>query len=217
MLDKPDLFRDQLRAILRASSRRNVKIMFPMVSSIKEVRRAKQLLEEVKTELTARKVPFDEHLPIGVMIEVPAAAVIAEDLAREVDFFSIGTNDLIQYLIAVDRSNEIVSNLYQEFHPAVVRFLRRILERGKAHNVRVSMCGEMAGDPLATILLVGLGLDEFSVVPTVLPEIKQIIRSVRFTDAKSVAEHALTLQTEEEIIQYLQEVTRSKVPEVLRT
>ncbi|MEK6651259.1 MAG: phosphoenolpyruvate--protein phosphotransferase, partial [Bacteroidota bacterium] len=127
MLDKPQVFLDQLRAILRASSRGNIAIMFPMVSNIKEVRLAKQLLEQAKDELRTRQVPFDERLPVGVMVEVPAAAVIAEDLAREVTFLSIGTNDLIQYLLAVDRGNDIVSELYQEFHPAVVRFLRRII------------------------------------------------------------------------------------------
>lgn len=214
MLDKPSVFMDQLRAILRASSRKNVKIMFPMITSIKELREAKKLLEQAKSELTARGEPYDDNIKVGVMIEVPAAAVIAEDLAREVDFFSIGTNDLIQYLLAVDRSNDVVSALYQEFHPAVVRFLRRIIERGKKGNVKVGMCGEMAGDPLATILLIGLGLDEFSVVPMVLPEIKKIIRSVSFQDAEEIAKHVLSLQTEDEIKSYLKSWMQEKFPDI---
>lgn len=214
MLDKPSVFMDQLRAILRASSRKNVKIMFPMITSIKELRESKRFLEQAKSELTARGEPYDDNIKVGVMIEVPAAAVIAEDLAREVDFFSIGTNDLIQYLLAVDRSNDVVSALYQEFHPAVVRFLRRIIERGKKGNVKVGMCGEMAGDPLATILLIGLGLDEFSVVPMVLPEIKKIIRSVSFQDAEEIAKHVLSLQTEDEIKSYLKSWMQEKFPDI---
>jgi phosphotransferase system enzyme I (PtsI) len=214
MLDKEDLFLDQLRAILRASSRKNVAVMFPMISNIKEVRSAKKHLEHAKQQLKAKGLPFDEKIKVGVMVEVPSAAVIAEDLAQEVDFLSIGTNDLIQYLLAVDRSNEIVSGLYQEFHPAVIRFLRRIIERGKKEGVWVGMCGEMAGDPLATMLLLGLGLDEFSVVPTVLPEIKKIIRSVHFTEAKHVAEKALKMQTEDEIKHYLQKIMREKFPDI---
>ncbi len=214
MLDKQDLFMDQLRAILRASEGKNVGVMFPMISSIQEVRSAKALLAEAKQQLRKKDIPFDEEIKIGIMVEVPAAAVIAEDLAEEVDFLSIGTNDLIQYLLAVDRGNEIVSALYQEFHPAVVRFLRRIIERGKKGKVWVGMCGEMAGDPLATMLLLGLGLDEFSVVPTVLPEIKKIIRSVHFTEAKHIAEKVLTLQTEDEIKSYLQRIMKEKFPEI---
>lgn len=214
MLDKPNVFLDQLKAILRVSTRKNVKIMFPMISSIKELREAKRLLEQAKRELDERKVLYDDNMQIGIMIEVPAAAVIAEDLAREVDFFSIGTNDLIQYLLAVDRSNDVVSALYQEFHPAVIRFLRRIIERGKKENTKVGMCGEMAGDPLATALLVGLGLDGFSVVPTMLPEIKKIIRSITFQEAEEIAHQVLALQTEDEIKSHLTNWMRLKFPEI---
>jgi phosphotransferase system enzyme I (PtsI) len=215
MLDRPDLFMDQLRAILRASARKNVSVMFPMISSIKEVRRAKQHLEDAKGELKAKGIAYDDNIKVGVMVEVPAAAVITEDLAREVNFLSIGTNDLIQYLLAVDRGNDIVSPLYQEFHPAVVRFLRRIVERGKSDKVWVGMCGEMAGDPLATILLLGLGLDEFSVVPHVLPEIKKIIRSVKYRDAKKIAKQVLEMQTEDEIKKHLSMLMKEKLPDVL--
>lgn len=215
MLDRPELFLEQLRAILRASARKNVSIMFPMISSIKEVRKAKQFLEDAKGQLRTRAIAYDESIKVGVMVEVPAAAVITEDLAREVSFLSIGTNDLIQYLLAVDRGNDIVSPLYQEFHPAVVRFLRRIIERGKSGKVWVGMCGEMAGDPMATILLLGLGLDEFSVVPHVLPEIKKIIRSVKYRDAKKIAKLVLKMQTEDEIKRYLSALMKEKMPDVL--
>jgi phosphotransferase system enzyme I (PtsI) len=214
MLDKPEVFLDQLRAILRASVRKNVAMLFPMVSNIKEVRLTKQLIAEAKDQLRSKGIPFDDHIECGVMIEVPAAAVISDDLAREVKFVSIGTNDLIQYLLAVDRGNDIVSDLYQEFHPAVVRFLRRIIERAKQEGVWVGMCGEMAGDPLATMLLIGLGLDEFSVVPTILPEIKKIIRSVHYTECKHLAERVLAMETEDEIKSYLRTLMKQKFPDL---
>jgi len=203
MLDRPELFLEQVRAILRASERKNISMMFPMISNIKELRKARQLVEDAKGQLRARGQAYDDKIRIGIMVEVPAAAVIVEDLAKEVDFVSIGTNDLIQYLLAVDRGNDVVSALYQEFHPAVVRFLRRIIERSKECDIPVAMCGEMAGDPLATILLLGLGLDEFSVVPAALPEIKKIIRSVKYRDAKKIAKKALSLVTEDELKKYL--------------
>jgi phosphotransferase system enzyme I (PtsI) len=214
MLDLQNIFLDQLRAILRASAKKNVSIMFPMVSHVKEVRKAKELLKLAESQLREKHIQFDEAIPIGVMIEVPAAAVIAEDLAREVSFLSIGTNDLIQYLLAVDRGNEIVSDLFQEFHPAVVRFLRRIIDRGKNEKVWVGMCGEMAGDPLATMLLIGLGLDEFSVVPHVLPEIKKIVRSIHYSEAKHLAEKVLRMDTEDEIKGYMKEVMNKKFPDI---
>lgn len=215
MLDKPQVFLDQLRAILRASTLKNLSILLPMISSLKEVQLAKQLLAQAKDDLRAKNIAFDDHLQLGVMIEVPAAAVIADHIAREVDFLSIGTNDLIQYLLAVDRGNDVVSDLFQEFHPAVIRFLRRIIERGQQGEVKVGMCGQMAGDPLATILLLGLGLDSFSVVPTVLPEIKKIIRSIHYTEAKHVAERVLEMQSEDEIKAYLKRLMKNKFPDIL--
>jgi len=214
MLDKPQIFLDQLRAMLRASTLKNLAIMLPMVTSIKEVKLGKQLIAQAKDDLRAHKIPFDENLRLGVMIEVPAAAVIADHLAREVSFLSIGTNDLIQYLLAVDRGNDIVSDLFQEFHPAVIRFLRRIIERGKQEHAWVGMCGQMAGNPLATILLVGLGLDEFSVVPNILPEIKKIIRSIHYTEAQHVAERVLTMQSEDDIKAYLKHLMKHKFPDI---
>lgn len=214
MLDKPQVFLDQLRAILRASACGNVAIMFPMISNIKEVRLAKQLLRQAKDDLRQHRIAFDEKIPVGIMVEVPAAAVIAEDLAKEVDFLSIGTNDLIQYLLAVDRGNDIVSSLYQEFHPAVIRFLRRIIERGKLGGAAVGMCGEMAGDPLATLVLLGLGLDTFSVVPDIVPEVKKIIRSVHFSEARHIADRVIAMETEDEIRKFLTSVMRQKFPDI---
>ncbi len=214
LLDKPELFLEQLRAILRASTRKNVALMFPMVSNLIEVRRARKLLDEAKHQLRKEGIPYDARIKVGVMIEVPSAAVIAEDIAEEVDFLSIGTNDLIQYVLAVDRGNDVVSSLYQEFNPAVVRFLRRIIDRGKKKGVWVGMCGEMAGDPLATILLLGLGLDEFSVVPNMLPEIKKIIRSVKYSDAQKVAKQVLMLKTEDEIKDLLKSIMQKRFPDI---
>lgn len=214
MLDRPELFLTQLRALLRASAQKNVRIMFPMVSSLREVRAAKEYVRQAKAELKTRGARFDARVKIGVMIEVPSAAILADEIAREVDFLSIGSNDLIQYLLAVDRDNTLVAPLFQQFHPAVLRTLKTIIEAGHAHNIWVGMCGEMAGDPLATALLVGLGLDELSVIPTVLPEIKKIIRSVRFKDAKKIAERALTLTTDEDIRTYLSSFVHKKVPDL---
>jgi len=214
MLDKPQIFLDQLRAILRASSRKNIAILLPMVTNLKEVQLTKQLIAQAKDDLRARKIAFDDKIKLGVMIEVPAAAITADHLGHEVNFLSIGTNDLIQYLLAVDRGNDIVSELFQEFHPAVIRFLRRIIERGKQKRTWVGMCGQMAGDPLATILLVGLGLDEFSVVPNMVPKIKKIIRSIHYTEAIHVAERVLMMQSEDEIRTYLINLMKRKFPDI---
>lgn len=215
LLDKPELFLTQLRAMLRASAHGEVWIMLPMVSGIKEIRQSKELIDQVKKELREKNIPFDEHVKIGVMIEVPSAAVIASDIAQEVDFLSIGTNDLIQYLIAVDRGNETVSSLYQEFHPAVIKTIHHIIKAGHLHNKPVSMCGEMAGDPTATLLLLGLGLDEFSVAPVVLPEIKKIIRSVSHKETEEIAQRVLEMKTEEDIRDFLRVNLHAMVPELL--
>lgn len=213
-LDRPELFLDQLRAMLRASTRKNLAIMFPMVSDVSEVRRAKVYVERAKEELKARKVRFDEKVRIGVMIEVPSAALMAAEIAKEVDFLSIGTNDLIQYTLAVDRGNSIVSKLYQELHPAVLRSIKHIVDASHKQGKWVGMCGEMAGDPLATILLLGLGLDEFSVIPAVLPEIKKIIRSVQYKDAQRIAKKAMTFSTEDEVEAYLTSAIRKMCPDI---
>ncbi len=198
-LVKTDIFRTQLRAILKASRKKNVKIMFPMISSVDEVMKAKAILEEVKNELRRKEISFDEEIQTGIMIEVPSAVMTADDLAKEVDFFSIGTNDLIQYLIAVDRSNGMISDMFQEFHPAVLRSLKIVIDTAHRNNIKVSICGEMASIPLAAIVLVGLGIDELSVVPSIYPKIKQIIRKMKYSEAKILTEQILKLSTEKEI------------------
>ena len=215
LLDKPEVFLTQLRAMLRASAHGEVWIMLPMISGIKEIRKAKEFVERAKAELREQHLAFDENMKLGVMIEVPSAAVMASDIAQEVDFLSIGTNDLIQYLLAVDRGNEVVSSLYQEFHPAVIKTIHNIIKSGHEHGKPVSMCGEMAGDPAATLLLLGLGLDEFSVVPIVLPEIKKIIRSVSFKEAEEIANRVLEMKTEEDIKDFLRVNLHAMVPELL--
>lgn len=199
LLDNPVLFKTQTRAVLRASYHKNIHYMIPMISSIKEVRKAKELILECMNELANEKLPFDRDTKIGIMMEVPSAAVMADELSHEVDFFSIGTNDLIQFLIAVDRGNSFVSELYQEFHPAVVRTIHYIIRGGKKNNISVNLCGEMGADPLAIPLLVGLGLDSISVSASAIPNIKKIIRSFKIIDAQQLASECLRLRTEEEI------------------
>ena len=214
LLDRPELFLDQLRGILRASTGKNVRIMFPMVTTLMELRRAREMVARAMKELDARNLPYDPGIKTGVMIEVPAAAVLAEQIAAECDFLSIGTNDLIQYLLAVDRDNAAVAPLYQQFNPAVLRTIKSIIDAGHRRGIWVGMCGEMAGDPLATVLLVGMGIDELSVLPSVLPEIKKIILSIRFKDARRVADRVLAMTTEQEIRDHLSSITRNKVPEI---
>jgi len=198
-LDRENIFREQLRALLISSVKKNIQIMLPMISSIDEVRRTKIIVEELKDELRKEGFEFDEKIKLGIMIEVPSAALLADELGKEVDFFSIGSNDLIQYLLAVDRGNELVSSMFQEFHPAVVRSLKKIIEGAHKNKIKVSLCGEMASIPLAALLLLGLGIDELSVLPGVFTEIKQIIRCSKYIELKSLAEECLTLPTESEI------------------
>jgi phosphotransferase system enzyme I (PtsI) len=214
LLDRPELFLTQLRAILRASTRKNVRIMFPMVSTLHELRRAKERVAEAKRQLTSEGAAFDLSIKVGIMVEVPSAAILAEQMAAEVDFLSIGTNDLIQYMLAVDRDNNAVATLFTAYDPAVLCTIKMIIEAGHRRNVWVGMCGEMAGDPLATVLLVGLGLDEFSVIPSVLPEIKKIIRSIRFKEARKIAEKALAMESPEQIREYLSMVVKGQIPEL---
>ena len=198
-LNDHGLFRTQLRAILRASHYGKMKIMFPMISGVEELRRALAVLLEVKHELARRRIPFDRNLEVGVMIELPSAAMTADVLAREVNFFSIGTNDLIQYTMAADRVNESVAYLYNPLHPAILRTLKRVIEAGHDERIWVGMCGEMASDPQLTALLVGLGLDEFSTSPAFIPQLKRNIRETTFAAAKELAETVLACATIREV------------------
>ena len=213
-LERDDLFLTQLRAILRAAVHGQALVMFPMVCSLDELRAAKDRVEQAKNQLRLRNVPFDENIKVGIMIEIPSAAVIADVLIKEADFFSIGSNDLTQYTLAVDRMNEKISYLYNSFHPAMLRLIKAVIEPARAARGHkfAGMCGEMAGDPRATLLLLGLGLQEFSVNPSSLLLIRKIICSVNFSYARSVAERALQLDTAAGIEAYLAEA----LPEELR-
>lgn len=201
-LAKPDIFKSQLRAILRASAFGNIKVMFPMISGIEELKQAIALLNESKKELRTKKASFNDKIEIGAMIEIPSAALTCDLLAKEVDFFSIGTNDLIQYSLAIDRVNEKIAYLYKPTHPGVLRLIKNIIDAGHREKIWVGMCGEMAGEPGFALILLGLGLDEFSMSPVVIPEMKYIIRNVKFKDAKELAEKALTLPTGEEVEEF---------------
>jgi phosphoenolpyruvate-protein phosphotransferase (PTS system enzyme I) len=214
LLDRPELFKTQLRALFRASVKKNVRVLLPMISGVSEILEARKYVDEIKDELRAKKTAFDEKLPIGVMIEVPSAAILAKEIARKADFLSIGTNDLIQYLLAVDRGNPTITKLFQEFHPAVLRMIQHTIDSGHRRKVEVGMCGEMAGDPIATILLVGMGIDSLSVVPSVLPEVKKIVRSISYQEAARIGRRALSMGTPEEVYAYLKKTLRTKLPDV---
>lgn len=198
-LSEKELFRTQLRAMLRASVHGKLRIMFPMISGVPELNQALEILDEVRNDLRGRDVPFDEDIPIGIMIEVPSAALISDTLARKVDFFSIGTNDLIQYTIAVDRGNERTAYLYQPFHPAVLRLIKLVIDNAHNEGLPVAMCGEMAGDPLASVVLLGLGLDELSMSAVGIPEVKRIIRSVSLAEAEELAGDIMEMRSAAEI------------------
>lgn len=190
-LEFRDIFKEQLCAILRTSARRNVKIMFPMITSLAEIVAAKEVLEEAKAELRARGSAFDEDVPVGSMIEVPSAVAIAEDLASEVDFFSVGTNDLTQYMLAVDRGNEKISHLYDSYHPAVIRAINATIRAAKNAKIPCTICGEMAGDPHFAPLLLGLGADALSMTANSAPKIRYILRHTKYRDMEKLAQAVL--------------------------
>ncbi len=202
-LTRVEIFKVQLRAILRASVSGNLKVMYPMISSVQELQQANAILEECRGELRKSKIAFDEKMEVGAMIEVPSAALTSDILAREVNFFSIGTNDLIQYALAVDRVNEKIAYLYEPTHPAILKLIHQVVKNGHREKRWVGCCGEMSGDPAIAILLVGLEIDEISTSPIVVPKVKKAIRSVSFKEAKEISRKALKFTTGQEVRRYL--------------
>jgi len=216
-LAQPELFRAQLRAILRASADGNVKMMYPMISGLDELNQANALVEKCKDELRAEKIPFDENLDIGVMIEIPSAALIADALAKRSKFFSIGSNDLIQYALAADRTNEKVSHLYEPTHPAILRLIKATVDAAHANGIWAGVCGEMAGDAVLAPLLVGLGVDELSAAPPVIDEVKYIIRRIKLSEARTLAEYALQCESPTSIFARCMELARATAPSLFES
>lgn len=211
-LQQIDIFRAQLRAILRASAEGNVKLMYPMISGLDELTQANALLARCKEELRAENLPFDDQMEIGAMIETPSAALIADALARRVQFFSLGTNDLIQYTLAVDRMNEKIAHLYEPTHPAILRLIKNTVDAAHAHKVQVSVCGEMAGDPVLVPLLLGLGVDELSVAPSFIAQVKFLIRRMKISEARELATFALNCESPTEIAARCQQHAQQIAP-----
>jgi phosphotransferase system enzyme I (PtsI) len=211
-LQELDIFRQQLRAILRASAEGNVKMMYPMISGLDELHQANALVEECKAQLRSRNQPFDEKMEIGAMIETPSAALIANSLAKRLKFFSIGTNDLIQYSLAVDRMNEKIAHLYEPTHPAIVQLIKLTVDAARQQKISVSVCGEMASDPVLVPLLLGLGVDELSSAPALVPPVKFLVRRLKLSEAQELAKFALNCESAAEILARCQELTRGIAP-----
>jgi phosphotransferase system enzyme I (PtsI) len=211
-LQEKDVFRGQLRAILRASAHGNVRLMYPMISGLEELNQANALVEEYKGELRKERRAFDENLEIGAMIEIPSAALIADAMGRRVKFFSIGTNDLIQYALAVDRMNEKIAHLYEPTHPAIIRLIKATVDAARKNKISVSVCGEMAGEPAMTPLLIGLGVDELSAAPPLVPQIKYMVRRLKIEEARALAEFALSCESGAEILVRCQALARQSAP-----
>jgi phosphotransferase system enzyme I (PtsI) len=211
-LQERDIFREQLRAILRASAEGNVKMMYPMISGLDELTQANALVEEYKAELRRENVPFDENLEIGAMVETPSAVMVADSLAKRLKFFSIGTNDLIQYSLAVDRMNERIAHLYEPTHPAIVRLIKATVDAAHRHKIWVSVCGEMASDPILAPLLLGLGVDELSAASPLVPPVKFLVRRLKMDEAKALAAFALECESAAEICARCQELARQIAP-----
>jgi phosphotransferase system enzyme I (PtsI) len=212
-LKEIDLFKVQLRAIARASAYGKTRIMFPMISGIEEIREAKRIFCEVKDDLSARGIPVGRDIEIGVMIEVPSAVIIADELAKEVDFFSIGTNDLIQYALAIDRINERVTYLYEPLHPAVLRLIKQVVDVGHRAGIRVAMCGEMAGDPAYIMILLGLEIDELSMNPLAIPRVKKFIRDSTIKESRKLLDKVMTFSSAVEIREYVNTYMKKRFPE----
>jgi len=211
-LAQPDVFRAQLRAILRASADGNVRMMYPMISGVDELNQANAHVEKCKAELRAENIPFNDKLEIGAMIEIPSAALVAEALAKKVAFFSIGSNDLIQYTLAADRTNEKVSHLYEPTHPSILRLIKMTVDAAHSHGIWAGVCGEMAGDPVLAPLLLGLGVDELSAAPSAIDAVKYIIRRVKIEEARQLAEFALQCESPTEIFSRCQSFAYDTAP-----
>jgi len=211
LLDRPEIMNPQLRALLRASAYGKIRIMFPMLISVEEIRKIKNILETLKDELSMEDIAFDTNIEIGVMIETPAAAAIAHHLIKEVDFFSIGTNDLTQYTLAVDRGNELISELYNPLSPSVLLLIKRVIDASHEVGKWTGMCGELAGDANATLLLLGMGLDEFSMSAISIPAVKEVIRNTHFSEVKKLADKALTMATAAEIESLVNDFNLSRI------
>jgi phosphotransferase system enzyme I (PtsI) len=209
------MFRAQLRAILRASAEGPVKIMFPLVTNIGELRQARHILLDMMEDLDEEGVAFDRSVPVGMMVEVPAAALMAPTMAREVDFFSIGTNDLVQYTLAVDRTNERVAGMFNPGHPAVLKLVRDVVRAGRRSGVPISCCGEAAGDVRFAVLLLGLGVRTLSVSPSSVPVIKKLIRSVSMDQCERIARKAISFESDSEVTMYVRDRLRKVLPEAL--
>jgi len=212
-LMKPDIFKTQLRGILRASAYGQVKILLPMISGVEELREAKVILEDAKRELRSSGVAFDPEIPLGVMIEIPSAAITADIIGREVDFFSIGTNDLIQYSLAIDRVNKYVSYLYEPLHPAIVRNIKGVVDFAHEEEIEVGICGEMAADPLYTLIFLGLGLDELSMHPLAIPRVKKVLRRSTRTDGEHLLKEVLQFTTAKETEHFIRDQMAERFPE----
>jgi phosphoenolpyruvate-protein phosphotransferase (PTS system enzyme I) len=211
-LAQPEMFRAQLRAILRASAEGNVKMMYPMISGLDEFKQANALLEKCKEELRAGHVPFDDKLQVGAMIEIPSAAVIADTLAQRANFFSIGSNDLIQYTLAADRTNEKVSHLYEPTHPAIIRLIKMTVDAAHRHGIWAGVCGEIAGDPVLAPLLLGLGVDKLSAAPSLIAPVKYIVRRLKLSEAQALADFACQCESPAEILARCQQLARDAAP-----
>ena len=216
-LAQPEMFRAQLRAILRASAEGNVKMMYPMISGLDELNQANALVEKCKEELRAKNIPFNEAMEIGAMIEIPSAALIADALAPRVKFFSIGSNDLIQYTLAADRTNEKVSHLYEPTHPAILRLIKTTVDAAHQHGIWAGVCGEIAGDPVLTPLLLGLGVDELSAAPPVVAQVKYIIRRMKLAETQQLAEFALQCESPSEIFARCMDLARASAPSLFES
>lgn len=214
-LERVDVFKTQLRAILRASALGNIRMMFPMISGVDELRRANAVLEECRQELREKGIPFNEQMEVGAMIEVPSAALVADLLAKEVDFFSIGTNDLIQYTIAVDRINERIAHLYEPTHPAIIRLIKIIVNAAHAHNLWVGVCGEMAGEISLTPLLVGLGVDELSTGAALVPRVKRAVQSLDIGVCLQLVDEVKNMDSAEAILEKCEAIAKAHYPELM--